>query len=107
MAKGPERPDGDEFVDGDIVDAGVRRPAPQRGFEPGQRVGVAFGFDLDAAVGQIADVSVQAFAAPGVEREEAVADALHAARDHIAPRRPHRRIVAGRPAQAPSRSSSR
>ena len=60
----------------DFVDAGAGRPAPHRHFESLQRIGVAFGDDLDAAVMLVADVALNALALRGILDEKPEPDAL-------------------------------
>src|SRR5690348_16564465 len=78
-----------DVINLDLLDACARRPVPNVALEPVDRFGIAFGHDLDAAVGEVPHPAVQAFAARGVFGEEPEADALHASGDRVAPRDAH------------------
>ena len=69
-----------------------RRAVAHRTLESIHRVGIAFGGDFDAAVGQVADPPVDPFAHRRRFREEPESDALHAAADDISTRDAHLRI---------------
>ena len=71
------------MIDLDMLDARGRRPVAERALESLDRLGLAFGLRLDAAVGQIADPAVQPLMRRGGFGEPAEADALHAACDQI------------------------
>ncbi|HEY2905043.1 MAG TPA: hypothetical protein VGJ29_04025 [Vicinamibacterales bacterium] len=73
----------------DLLDASAGRPVPNVALEPLDRFGIAFGHDLDAAVGQILNPAVQAFAARLVFSEEPEADALNASGDRVTSRDAH------------------
>src|SRR5205823_15110442 len=78
--------------DVDVVDARGRRAVAHRTLESIHRVGIAFGGDFDAAVGQVAHPPVDPFAHRRRFREEPESDALHAAADDISTRDAHLRI---------------
>jgi hypothetical protein len=73
----------------DIVDASAGRPSPYGHLEPLQRLHVALGDDLDAAVVLVAHVPLNAFALRGVLYEESEPDALHAAFHDVPPPHEH------------------
>ena len=89
MLKPVWRPSARVVLDLDALDARAGRPVPHVALEPLERLRVAFGGDLDAAVRQIPDPAVQPLAGGGRLGEEAEADALHAPADQISPRAEH------------------
>src|SRR4249919_3974601 len=72
-----------------VVHTGAGRALPDGEFETRHRVGIALTDSFDTPVGQIADRSLEAFAAAGGFREEAEADPLHAPADEKSPCHPH------------------
>src|SRR3954447_12835761 len=72
-----------------VVHTGAGRALPDGELETRHRVGIALADGFDAPVGQIADRSLEAFAAAGGSGEKAEADALHAPADEKSPCHPH------------------
>ena len=77
------------FVHVDVFDARVGRPVPQAALEPFERVGVAFGGDLDTAVGHVFHPAEDPLAYRGGLCEISEANALYAAANHVSPRDYH------------------
>ncbi len=75
-------------MDAHFVDTRARRTVPNRALESFDRIGVAFGGDLDAAIRQVAHPAGHRFALGRPDSEEAEADPLHASGDEIAARDP-------------------
>src|SRR3954463_3435354 len=72
-----------------VVHTGAGRALPDGELETRHRVGIALADGFNASVGQIADRSLEAFAAAGGFREEAEADSLHAPADEKSPCHAH------------------
>src|SRR5262245_40225094 len=85
------------MVDIHLLDAGAGRAMADRVLEPRDRVRVAFGQRLDAAVRQIADPAVQSFALRHRLREKSEADALDAAVHEISSGDPHSKTPLQKP----------
>jgi hypothetical protein len=73
----------------DVVHTRTGRALPDGELETRHRVGIALTDGFDAPVWQIANRSLEAFAAAGGFREEAEADPLHAPADEKSPCHPH------------------
>jgi len=88
----------------DVFDARVGRPVPQAALEPFERVGVAFGGNLYAAVGHVFHPAEDPLACRGGLGEISEANALHTAANHVSPRDYHEYsgIRAGQPGSGDS-----
>ena len=75
-----------------MLDARRRGPVPDVTFESFERVGVALGRDLDAAVGEIPHPAVQPFVSGRFLGKETKPDALNTSTDDVASRESQGRL---------------
>lgn len=77
-----------------VLDTRAGRSLPKGPLEPFERIGVASGDHLDAAIREVAGRSDEPFTPGGIGREVAEANTLHAPAHQVSPRSAHPVIVA-------------
>ena len=79
----------DGVIDLDLADPRARRAVSHVAFEAFHRLSLAFGHNLDTAIGQIADNAMKPFTSCRRLGKQPEADALNAAPDEVASRDAH------------------